>query len=641
MAGLKVVALISGGKDSLFSILHCIANGHEVIALANLHPPLPLDRVAVEDLDSYIYQTVGHTVIPSYEEALGLPLYRQEIVGSAVNQQKSYSPASQRDKLGHDETESLVPLLQKVMVAHPEVNAVSTGAILSDYQRTRVESVAVRLGLMPLSYLWQYPHLAPNTQTSLLQDMGDAGQDSRIIKVASGGLDEGFLWQNVADSKTIARLNKASQRFGSPGDGAVLGEGGEYETLAIDGPATLWKGSIAVDGDERQIVSGDAGSSSVRILKARVISKASEQAEPYSLRLPHLLEPRFEKLLDFGAADGSKSSAVTNGPVTAPLPKKQSTINNTLLLSNVTAPGADAASQMRSIMEHLAETLQHQQYEPTQTAYTSIILRNMTDFASVNAVYGSFFTKPNPPARITLACADVIPADSLVSLTVTSCRLTEASTRTGLHVQSRSYWAPANIGPYSQAVSVPADYDASDHGSVVYIAGQIPLMPASMELHTSTGFGEQRVFLEQAALALQHLCRVGEAMSVRLWMQCIAFVTADSAEQAQSRAALARHVWSGLHEQTRSEKDDESENEGFDVWHAAHGPGHPYGHTQQSSAKRRISALREPTVIQVDALPKGASIEWAAYGQSGDLDPETFIPHHHHLLQMFSRRVVA
>ena len=35
---LNVIALISGGKDSFFSLLHCIENGHRIVALANLFP---------------------------------------------------------------------------------------------------------------------------------------------------------------------------------------------------------------------------------------------------------------------------------------------------------------------------------------------------------------------------------------------------------------------------------------------------------------------------------------------------------------------------------------------------------------------------------------------------------------------------
>lgn len=34
---MKVLALISGGKDSIFNIKKCIDNGHEIVALGNLY----------------------------------------------------------------------------------------------------------------------------------------------------------------------------------------------------------------------------------------------------------------------------------------------------------------------------------------------------------------------------------------------------------------------------------------------------------------------------------------------------------------------------------------------------------------------------------------------------------------------------
>jgi diphthine-ammonia ligase len=306
MANLKIVALISGGKDSFFSLLHCIANDHDVVALANLYPASPSEGSLIEDTDSFMYQTIGHAVIPLYEEALGLPLYRQEIKGSAVNQSKNYGPTA-NDAEKADETESLVPLLRKVMAAHPEVNAVSTGAILSDYQRTRVESVALRLGLTPLSYLWQYPHLPPGTQISLLEDMAAVSQDARIIKVASGGMDDSFLWQNVADPRTKNRLVKAAQRFGTDGDGAALGEGGEYETLAIAGPAPLWKARILVHEGDRAILPGEAGSASVKIAKAEIVPL--ERTETQQVRTPELLDDHFATLLArIGEASSNEKS---------------------------------------------------------------------------------------------------------------------------------------------------------------------------------------------------------------------------------------------------------------------------------------------------------------------------------------------
>lgn len=35
---MKVVALISGGKDSCYNMLQCVMAGHEIVALANLKP---------------------------------------------------------------------------------------------------------------------------------------------------------------------------------------------------------------------------------------------------------------------------------------------------------------------------------------------------------------------------------------------------------------------------------------------------------------------------------------------------------------------------------------------------------------------------------------------------------------------------
>ncbi|KAF2612627.1 hypothetical protein F2Q70_00009939 [Brassica cretica] len=47
---MKVVALVSGGKDSCYVMMKCIQYGHEIVALANL---LPVDD-SVDELDSYM-----------------------------------------------------------------------------------------------------------------------------------------------------------------------------------------------------------------------------------------------------------------------------------------------------------------------------------------------------------------------------------------------------------------------------------------------------------------------------------------------------------------------------------------------------------------------------------------------------------
>lgn len=72
---MKVVALISGGKDSTFNMMQCIAAGHEIVALANL---VPHSRT---EIDSFMYQSVGHEAIDLIAAAMDLPLYKRETLG--------------------------------------------------------------------------------------------------------------------------------------------------------------------------------------------------------------------------------------------------------------------------------------------------------------------------------------------------------------------------------------------------------------------------------------------------------------------------------------------------------------------------------------------------------------------------------
>ena len=72
-------------------------------------------------------------------------------------------------------------------------------------------------------------------------------------------------------------------------------------------------------------------------------------------------------------------------------------------------------------------------------------------FGRVNAIYSGFFGSC-PPAR---ACVGVdLPENIRVRLDCIAIKEKYSSDRQSLHVQGLSYWAPANIGPYSQAITV-------------------------------------------------------------------------------------------------------------------------------------------------------------------------------------------
>jgi diphthine-ammonia ligase len=57
-----------------------------------------------------MYQTVGHQAIDLYAEAMGLPLYRRTIRGTAVGTGRDYVPHDE------DEVEDLYHLLKEIQV---------------------------------------------------------------------------------------------------------------------------------------------------------------------------------------------------------------------------------------------------------------------------------------------------------------------------------------------------------------------------------------------------------------------------------------------------------------------------------------------------------------------------------------------
>ena len=634
---LNVVGLVSGGKDSFYSILHCIANQHRIIALANLYPEGVISSsVSIGDLNSYMYQTAGHSIVPLYAEALKLPLYRQEICGIAANTSRDYQPGSSMDK-SIDETESLLPLLRKVILAHPTVNAVCSGAILSTYQRTRIESAARRLDLVPLSYLWQYPSLPPSSPGGLLDDMAAVGFDVRIVKVASGGLDEDLLWSNLMDPSVRRKIERSIARFG----GSVLGEGGEYETLVVDGPPTIWKGRIEVQDQEWCIGRGGGGEAWMEFrhgagkIQTKLDCRSTVDADWKTLTRPiELWDKQFKLLIAEPRPTLDRNKKVTNSEqlsdVRNDFEPRDVIIKNgsKLILANLTAigSGSSANKQMMGIKSKLFDILKD--YAPctaNDIVFTTILLRSMTDFGTVNSVYERLFTLPNPPARVTIACGDALP-EGLSLMVSFVLEIGPQIARDGLHVQSRSYWAPANIGPYSQAIKIPS-FRAND-SSLVYVAGQIPLVPASMEVFRPGPIEEreyivpsdERIFLERTCLALQHLWRVGRAMKVGWWTGGVAFITGR--DDMQIKAKIAWEVWERVHDRELWGEDEKHEDD-FDVWDRVHGG---MGSLVKQTAGiqplpdfARFSHAASSDVpgflaIEVAELPRGCDIEWQSLG---------------------------
>ncbi|KAI0719642.1 hypothetical protein C8T65DRAFT_44647 [Cerioporus squamosus] len=519
---MKYVALLSGGKDSCYNLLHCARNGHELVAAASLGP-----EQGKEELDSYLYQTVGQDAIEFVGRALDVPLYRRVISGAAVEQGGEYGGRDpmRSGGISGDETEDLYELLSTVKTHHPDVQGVSVGAILSNYQRVRVEHVCRRLGLTPLCYLWQ------RDQGELLSEMIEAGMEAVLIKVAGIGLTTKHLGKTLAQMQpTLLKLNAL---YGSH----VCGEGGEYETLTLDCP--LFKSRINLDAVET-VVHSDNDFATVAYLRVKSASLQPKTSQAIDVKIPPLIAAPFTVVRYVVANHTSPHRDITWN---SPEPTKSSTsrraesrkIGPWVAVTNVEREldekptDISIEDEVRECFDTLQTCLAKHSLTLANCANINVFLSSMDLFARVNAVYATYFGT-SPPAR---ACVAVdLPAPINVRLDCIAYAERTPSERQALHVQGLSYWAPANIGPYSQAI-------VADER--VFISGQIGLIPSSLTLPSP-----QSLALE-AALSFQHVHRILEGLKNNSgggWKghtQSIVYWLVHQADVKPVRLASARH----------------------------------------------------------------------------------------------------
>ena len=67
---MKVVGLLSGGKDSVYSLKCAAAAGHEIVAVAHISNSVP-----GSEPDSYMYQSVASECAAAIAECLGVRIF--------------------------------------------------------------------------------------------------------------------------------------------------------------------------------------------------------------------------------------------------------------------------------------------------------------------------------------------------------------------------------------------------------------------------------------------------------------------------------------------------------------------------------------------------------------------------------------
>lgn len=106
-----------------------------------------------------------------------------------------------------------------------DIDSIVSGAVASEYQRSRVALVSERLGLRSINPLWHTDPLI------YLKDMIKRNFNIIFTGVYALGFNKNWLGRRL-DESALEELVELNKNYGVD----LSGEGGEYETLVLDAP---------------------------------------------------------------------------------------------------------------------------------------------------------------------------------------------------------------------------------------------------------------------------------------------------------------------------------------------------------------------------------------------------------------------
>jgi uncharacterized protein (TIGR00290 family) len=203
---MRVCCLFSGGKDSAYALHRMLLSGFDVPVLLTIRP---------SDRDSTLYHSPGIEISHLYEGLTGI---RTEIVDAPIKGE------------GDHLSEVIKDLKEKY-----DLEAVCSGALLSDHQRMRFSRSAMDAGLISYTPLWRKDGIR------YMNELLEHGFSYMLISFSSEGFSPRFLGVPVGE-KMLSDLLEISGKWGSH----PAFEGGEAETLILSAP--LFPKKLKVNG---------------------------------------------------------------------------------------------------------------------------------------------------------------------------------------------------------------------------------------------------------------------------------------------------------------------------------------------------------------------------------------------------------
>ncbi|WGM90592.1 MAG: TIGR00289 family protein [Candidatus Bathyarchaeota archaeon] len=224
---MQLAALVSGGKDSVLALYKAQQMGHEIKVLGTMVP---------KRSDSYMFHYPNIHITDYLAEALEIPLVKAKTSG-----------------IKEKELEDL-----KKLIASLDVDGLVTGAIASVYQKKRIDNICDELGLKSIAPLWHQEPLG------LMNELVSLRFKVIIVGVSAQGLDQTWLGQEI-NQETLQKFVELNKKYQI----SLVGEGGEYESLVLDGP--IYKKSIEIVESEIDY-KNDSGV--LIIKKAKLVDKS-------------------------------------------------------------------------------------------------------------------------------------------------------------------------------------------------------------------------------------------------------------------------------------------------------------------------------------------------------------------------------
>jgi len=191
---MRVAVLATGGKDSALALYKVLNEDHEVKYLVSM---IPLRE------DSWMFHYPNIRLVDLFAEAAEIQLVKAETL--AVKER---------------EVEDLKRLIEGL-----DVDAIVSGAIASNYQKSRIEKICEQLRLKCIAPLW---HKNP---LDILKEILGLKFEVIITGVYAYGFSEEWLGRKI-DEASVKALIELNKQYGV----SLVGEGGEYETLVLDAP---------------------------------------------------------------------------------------------------------------------------------------------------------------------------------------------------------------------------------------------------------------------------------------------------------------------------------------------------------------------------------------------------------------------